>query len=57
MKIFLFLYSIGLTGFAFTAPMFEYKEEERHVQGIDLLIAVDFSNSMLKKMSSAIVWN
>jgi Ca-activated chloride channel family protein len=38
---------IGLIGFALTAPKWGYKEEERHVRGIDLLIAVDVSKSML----------
>jgi Ca-activated chloride channel family protein len=47
LKHFLFLCATGLIGFALTAPKWGYKEEERHVQGIDLLIAVDVSKSML----------
>ncbi|MDR1303234.1 MAG: VWA domain-containing protein, partial [Puniceicoccales bacterium] len=46
-KHFLFLCATALIGFALTAPKWGYKEEERHVQGIDLLIAVDVSKSML----------
>jgi hypothetical protein len=53
-KTFPFLCAIGLIGFAFAAPKWGSKEEERHVQGIDLLIAIDVSKVCSWKISSLI---
>ncbi|MDR2807045.1 MAG: VWA domain-containing protein, partial [Puniceicoccales bacterium] len=47
LKNFLFLSAIASIGFALTAPQWGFKEEERYAQGIDVLIAVDVSKSML----------
>ncbi|MDR2200522.1 MAG: VWA domain-containing protein, partial [Puniceicoccales bacterium] len=47
LKDFLFLSAIGFIGFALAAPQWGYREEERYAKGIDLLIAVDVSKSML----------
>ncbi|MDR1435556.1 MAG: VWA domain-containing protein, partial [Puniceicoccales bacterium] len=47
LKNLLFLCAIALIGFALAAPKWGYREEERYVKGIDLLVAVDVSKSML----------
>jgi Ca-activated chloride channel family protein len=47
LKNLLFLCAIALIGFALAAPKWGHKEEERYVKGVDLLIAVDVSKSML----------
>ncbi|MDR0418456.1 MAG: VWA domain-containing protein [Puniceicoccales bacterium] len=46
-KHMLFLAAILFIGFSLAAPRWGYKEEERYTQGVDLLVAVDVSKSML----------
>jgi Ca-activated chloride channel family protein len=47
LKNLLFLGAIALIGFALAAPKWGYQEEEQYTKGVDLLIAVDVSKSML----------
>jgi Ca-activated chloride channel family protein len=47
LKNLFFLCAIALIGIALSAPKWGYKQEERYVKGVDLLIAVDVSKSML----------
>ncbi|MDR1590758.1 MAG: VWA domain-containing protein [Puniceicoccales bacterium] len=47
LKNLLFLCAIALIGFALAAPKWGHRQEERYVKGVDLLIAVDVSKSML----------
>ncbi|MDR1366860.1 MAG: VWA domain-containing protein [Puniceicoccales bacterium] len=46
-KHLLFLAAILFIGFSLAAPRWGYKEEERYTKGVDLLVAVDVSKSML----------
>ncbi|MDR2812661.1 MAG: VWA domain-containing protein [Puniceicoccales bacterium] len=47
LKNLLFLGAIAFIGFALAAPKWGHRQEERYVKGVDLLIAVDVSKSML----------